>query len=115
MSSIVYKIVSFSFAIDYIALEYVREFLSIYRDLYSNSKIEKILICSKIENVGGYTVEELEYIRTEIKEYQKYMNRVLKKLNHRAYSENIEFGMDESMKDFITVLHLKLNKVGCSQ
>ena len=115
MSSIVYKIVSSNGAVDYISLEYMREFLSIYKDVYGvNSKIKKILIYSK-----GVPHEcskfELGYLRDEIKTYQRYMNKILMKLNHPSYSKNIEFGMDNMMDKYIEDIKNMMKLVGCSQ
>ena len=115
MSSIVYKIISSNGAVDYIALEYMMEFLSIYQYIYGLSKIEKILICSKLSSVKGYSKFELEYLRDEIKAYQRYMNKVLMKLNHPSYSKNIEFGMDNMMDRYIEDIKNMMKLIGCSQ
>ena len=115
MSSIVYKIISSNGAVDYIALEYMMEFLSIYHYIYGLSKIEKILICSKLSSVKGYSKFELEYLRSEIKMYQMYMNKVLKNLNHPAYADDIKFGMDSTMDRYIEDIKNMMKLVGCSQ
>lgn len=110
MSLIVYKIVGYNKSVDYISLEYMREFLDMYRYLYgSNSKVSKILVFSKVLDVRCFILEELDYLRVEVREYQKYMNKVLKKLDHEVYSKDIEFGMDESTSLFLMSLdNLKL-------
>ncbi len=115
MTSIVYKIVSSNGAVDYIALEYMREFLSIYHYIYGFAKIEKILICSKLSSIKCYSKFELEYLRSEIKMYQMYMNKVLKNLNHSSYSDNIEFGLDDGMEKHIEDIKSMIKLIGCSR